>query len=188
MFGLLPTYGSSPLSDHSLLRQTVVFERKILGLTKQSFILTHKVWGRTMSFTKVIRGAVRLSLFVKNCLGLCFISELSWTQQNSEQILSLDLEQFPKFKCCFNQHLRLRENCSKCQSRSFRTKSSLAQDETQNLTLVPTSLCFYSWESESQSSFSFCFATRHDSNSECTLWPLFVGIFQEKLSHGTSNG
>ena len=48
--------------------------------------------------------------------------------------MSLDLEYFPKFKCCFNQHLCLGENSSKCPSKIFRTESSLAQDEIQNLT------------------------------------------------------
>ena len=75
-------------------------------------------------------------------------------------------------------------------------------------TLVPTSLCFYSWESESQSSISFCSTTRHDSImksvlcdlfSSSYLWPrllfrrclkdlIFVSVFQESLSHGLSNG
>ena len=54
--------------------------------------------------------------------------------------MSLDLEYFPKFKCCFNQHLCLGENSSKCQSETFRTESSLAQDEIQNLTQLRSSL------------------------------------------------
>ena len=51
--------------------------------------------------------------------------------------MSLD---FPKFKCCFNQHLCLGENSSKCLSKIFRTESSLAQDEIQNLTQPRSSL------------------------------------------------
>ena len=45
-----------------------------------------------------------------------------------------------KFKCCFHQQLCLREKCSKCQSRVFQTKSSLAQDKIQNLTQLPSPL------------------------------------------------
>ena len=40
--------------------------KKRLGLTKQSYFKTHKVRGKTMSFTKVVRDDTRLSLFVKS--------------------------------------------------------------------------------------------------------------------------
>ena len=54
--------------------------------------------------------------------------------------MSLDLEYFPKFKCCCNQHLCLGENSSKCLTKIFRTESSLAQDEIQNLTQLRSPL------------------------------------------------
>ena len=78
--------------------------------------------------------AKRLSLFERSFWDLAYFFKSSWTQKNSERILSLDLEHFPKFKCCCNQHLCLGENSSKCLTKIFRTESSFAQDEIQNLT------------------------------------------------------
>ena len=104
------------------------------------YLKWHKYWGRPKSLQKLFKGRYAAKSFWKNFLGLCWILELSGTKKKSEWILSLDLEYFPKFKCCCNQHLCLGENSSKYQSKIFRAESSLAQDEIQNLTQLRSPL------------------------------------------------